>query len=536
MTHAEAPPVHGQATRSWKDTLAPFVAALLVLAASFGNFLSYHDYPFLRAEVAMVAVWFVPMAAVFAAAHLWSSNFGRALLDGLLVFLAIDLNSDYTLVAVGVAGAAALLRLSRNVSLLEPLLIIALVVLGSSLAGLTERKPAIATVAGDRQQPVNDRPAILHLILDEHGGPGGASDPIFKRKLVDFYTGHGFRLFERAYSRHFHTVNAIPDVLNFGHPGESKNVSETLDIGRTTYLSALEKQGYRLNFYQSDFADFCRYHRFSTCTSAWSPSMSFLKDRQVTVAEKARLLALKFTALSSGAVATANLLDLATRIPVLRPLDLPVLAPTQRAVSNTLGGLATLKRMTSDLKSAQPGNVYFAHVLAPHYPYLTKADCSLIRPSDWGYRRSARSIASREAAYREQVACVTAHVDKLIRAFDASPAGKNGVIVIHGDHGSRITRIEPADWNREKIEASDLMAGYSTLFAVRAPGIEPGIDRTPYASPAILKRLAESRFSSLDGLKPGPGRVYLDGPNWTVGSPISIADAWPEPNLTVSQP
>ena len=37
-------------------------------------------------------------------------------------------------------------------------------------------------------------------------------------------------------------------------------------------------------------------------------------------------------------------------------------------------------------------------------------------------------------------------------------------------------------------------------------------------------------FRSTDGIPPGNGEVRLDGPNWTVGKPISIAKAWPAAN------
>lgn len=513
--------------RGWKDAKAPFAAAALVLTASFGNFLSYHDYSFLCPEVGLVEAAFLLIATLFAATHRWAGNFGKSLLDGALVYLAVDLNSDYLLVAAGAAAVAALLRLSRNISLLEPLSIMSLVILATAVTGLTERRPAMSRAVGDGQQPGNGRPAVLHLILDEHGGLGGITDPRFRQEVAAFFRGHGFRLFEKAYSRHFQTINAVPDVLNFGHPGDSRKISEALEPGKTEYLSALAEHGYRLNIYQSEFADFCQYHRFATCTSTWTPSVSFLEDEPVATIEKARLLAIKFAALSSLAVTAAAIVDLILHLPGTRQLNVPLLAPKQRAVSSTLGAYAALEGIAADVKVARRGNVYFAHVLAPHYPYMRTSDCTLTPPSKWAYRRINQAIAYRRSAYREQIGCVHRHLANIIRNFEASPAGKDGIIVIHGDHGSRITEVEPIDRNRGKIKSSDLMAGYSTLFAVRAPGIEPGVDRRQYASPVILKQLLDSRFSSVEGMKPGSGVVYLDGANWTVGSPVSLANAWP---------
>jgi hypothetical protein len=166
-------------------------------------------------------------------------------------------------------------------------------------------------------------------------------------------------------------------------------------------------------------------------------------------------------------------------------------------------------------------------VLAPHYPYTMAHDCSVIGPSRWEYRRSSSRVSDRETAYKEQVRCLMHRLDRVITAFRSTPAGKTGVIIIHGDHGSRITSYDPTDANRTKVSQADLMAGYSTLFAVASPTVERGIDRRPVAAPDILQTFAKSRFASLDALQAGSGQVYFDGPNWTVGKPASIAKAWP---------
>jgi hypothetical protein len=366
------------------------------------------------------------------------------------------------------------------------------------------------------------------MILDEHGGTGGSPDPAFRQMVTDFYMRHGFRLFERAYSRHFHTVNAIPDILNFGAAGESRTVSKSLDIGRTSYLSALGRSGYQLRLYQSNFADFCRYHSFETCTSAWGPSLSFVKDEPLPINERARLIALKFADMSSAAVLVADIIDDVTELTAFQRLGIPQMTVKTAAVSDSLGGFALLQRIASDVSAAKPGQAYFAHVLAPHFPYVRSRDCNFVLPSRWLARRSVHEIEARREAYRSQVACVMRHLETIVRNFQASPGGKNGIIIVHGDHGSRITALDPEEVHRNRISPADLMAGYSSLFAVRSPTISVGIDRVPQSSPLLLKRLAETGFRSVDGLPPGDNQVFLDGHYWRVGGMVSIARAWPQ--------
>jgi hypothetical protein len=98
--------------------------------------------------------------------------------------------------------------------------------------------------------------------------------------------------------------------------------------------------------------------------------------------------------------------------------------------------------------------------------------------------------------------------------------------VIHGDHGSRIANVDPKTRNRDRLTPVDMLAGYNTLFAVRAPQIQPGLDSTPSATPDILAALARNKFASLDGMKPASHRVFLDAPGMRVGDGVSVQNAW----------
>jgi len=155
------------------------------------------------------------------------------------------------------------------------------------------------------------------------------------------------------------------------------------------------------------------------------------------------------------------------------------------------------------------------------------ADCAVKPPSTWEYRRSLHSLRTRQAAANEQMLCLTRKLEKTIAAFRASPGARDGIIVVHGDHGSRVTHHDPEQENKARLSKADLLAGYATLFAVRAPGIAPGIEKTPVAAPEVLGALTRNRFASVSGLKPGSGQIFLDGPEWQVGEQASLNHAWP---------
>src|SRR5688500_6626890 len=147
-----------------KSALA-FGAVLLVLAASVANFLAYHDYPFLRPELLILLAGTAAIAGLYWALYHVSGLLGRACAEAVLVYFAIDLNSDYFLAAIVAATLLGLIRYFGRLSALPVIAIIAGVVLVSALVGLAEKRPPILRQQGAAAAP-GKGPAVLHLILD----------------------------------------------------------------------------------------------------------------------------------------------------------------------------------------------------------------------------------------------------------------------------------------------------------------------------------------------------------------------------------
>jgi arylsulfatase A-like enzyme len=146
----------------------------------------------------------------------------------------------------------------------------------------------------------------------------------------------------------------------------------------------------------------------------------------------------------------------------------------------TLPYLFSLEALWQSILELPEGNVAFAHLLLPHSPYVTNTDCT-IRTSlqEWKYNvlSSTRGDVpntkdSRENHYREyfkQVQCVYLKLDELFKRMDDAGLFENSVIIIHGDHGSRIMKTEPTIENEQTLSKQDIVDGYSTLFAVKFP-------------------------------------------------------------------
>jgi arylsulfatase A-like enzyme len=149
-----------------------------------------------------------------------------------------------------------------------------------------------------------------------------------------------------------------------------------------------------------------------------------------------------------------------------------------------LSAVATLpvfERLAEDLAEAQPGSLYYAHMMVPHSPYAYDAECEVRPMRDWltnsaGHgmlmSNSSKSIAARVPLYLEQLECTNRQVARLFDRMREAGVFDDTVILVHGDHGSRIAKYDG------RVGRTELLARYSTLFALRAPGQRTGTERS----------------------------------------------------------
>jgi hypothetical protein len=145
-----------------------------------------------------------------------------------------------------------------------------------------------------------------------------------------------------------------------------------------------------------------------------------------------------------------------------------------------------LGRVARDLKQLGPGDMFFVHVLFPHYPYVYQRDCEL-RPEvkSWqvevplrGERRNTTESRARGyPKYLDQVSCTQKIMAELFASMKESGSFDEAIIVVHGDHGSRLDRGPPIKRLFEQLESSDYVDAYATLFAVKKPGLPARYDR-----------------------------------------------------------
>jgi hypothetical protein len=159
--------------------------------------------------------------------------------------------------------------------------------------------------------------------------------------------------------------------------------------------------------------------------------------------------------------------------------------------------LPVLRRLEHDLRRSARGQAYFAHLLIPHYPYVLDESCRVRdRIAEWLYNVVAHDVPvpntadSRTERYRRyfaQIRCQQALLGRLFDAMRDAGVWHDALVLVHGDHGSRIVRRMPFAENAGLLTAEDFRDTFSTLFALRAPGVPAGVVQGPRALPGLLR-------------------------------------------------
>ncbi len=345
---------------------------------------------------------------------------------------------------------------------------------------------------------VNGPPPILHILLDEHAGIDGLPKDlpravILAESLRQFYTNKGFRLYSRAYSQYIETAESLSNMFNFASrtdidafikvrtPNDltEPNPPFNYSLNESKYFEHLNRIGYRLNIYQSDFFDLCHVPdiKYASCKTYRSNSIMSILNSDLNVVERAKFVANSFVGSSAFLKWFRWIYNYHIR--TLSSPSLPIWEPGSYR-TGPLPTLRMLKLLEINLENAQPGNVYFAHLLLPHYPYLLRSDCTLRQQiADWLNRaaihdpsqplaeNTSRTRAQRYERYIDQIECQQILLSNLLDSINNNSAWNDSTVIIHGDHGSRIGLHKPTLTIADEPNTDNQKDYYSTLFAVR---------------------------------------------------------------------
>jgi hypothetical protein len=464
------------------------------LITPFLVFLEHHSYGIYHIEIFMSILGFLLVSLLCSAGMRYGGFIGKNFFAFVLVtlFFSIQFGSSgeivFTCMLLGVA--VALLIFKDNFPLIAASIFATFFIVTLSQVFLPQEVQSLEIAKQDLAVGSGPVPRIIHLILDEHIGLEGIPTDIpegmeVKSQLVEFYEKYGFMTFGGAYSHYSLTINSIPNFLNFSsaaktrmYIGEGDNPDRLLE---NQYFEGLAQAGYRLNVWWGHHIDYCSHSQvlIDNCLQIPSHGLKITQSLDLNMLERVQLVFSNYINLSNIYGGARNYYETFRNEILPYGVSLPS-ATWDRHKVTTLPYLFSLEALWQSILELPEGNVAFAHLLLPHSPYVTNADCT-IRTSlqEWKYNvlSSTRGGVpntkdSRETHYREyfkQVQCVYLKLDELFKRMEFAGLFENSVIIIHGDHGSRIMKTEPTIENEQTLSKQDIVDGYSTLFAVKFP-------------------------------------------------------------------
>jgi len=237
------------------------------------------------------------------------------------------------------------------------------------------------------------------------------------------------------------------------------------------------RRGYRLRIHQTDYLDLC-------------PTPSLHLQCVTHGLETPRAVA------ESGRPLRARVLSLLAMYS-----RLPWLIPNRRYTHVApFSGLRLLDTVVEEAASLEPGNLLFAHVALPHYPYVFDERCQTVTdPFD----------GQPVVPYLRQIECVHSRLGALFDQLAATGRLSTMQVIVHGDHGARLSFLRSDVRHLELMEAGDMVDAFATLFAARTPSLERGYDRRILPLDQLLAVAIGLRPLPADNAEEARPDVYL---------------------------
>ena len=477
-------------------------AGALLAGGPVWHYLATHHYPLARPEAVVMPLAAALVGALVALIAWRIGGWLGGLLFAVLLFVFIDLQFDLhdhvrtIFLAAGCVVLSLMLAARRAAIVCITLGVFYLAGVPRLVArGAAAERPDDATRA-------SSLPLVVHLILDEQWGIGGfraAGDTATAAFLQKFYTDRGFEVYPGAYSRWAQTLSSIPDVVNLGRPFVIDSVSSwRFRLDPNAYFARLRERGYRIRVYQSTFLDYCHTTgaEVDACDEVSGNSIANFAYFRGPWTRRARIAGRYFLNVTSHTYDRLYRDD----------------AVWRRSVVG--GGLRQLALVRDAIASGSPvGRAFFVHVLLPHRPTDVDAECRAhANPAHRiGYREDAvrltdSAFRAHLDLYAAQSRCAHRAVAQVLQAVDRMAGREGSIVIVHGDHGSRLSQHKRDAMPISGYDAPRLSATFSTLLAVRRPGVPAAVHREPVPTQDFLWHLIQRDFTGND---PGGWRHFV---------------------------
>jgi len=359
------------------------------------------------------------------------------------------------------------------------------------------------TIYGPAGEPRRDLPLIVHILLDEHGAisalpPELPETAAARATTSDLYIRNGFRLWDRAISRSSETERSMSAAFNGIRDLEqglpfvaSRDFS--YDLIANAYFDEMIARGWRLRSIQGSHLNYCRrpLQGVDFCQTFASSSPGQFMKTGASAAQKFVVLHSAFWRESFLYYAAIRGYGRVAALTSFLP-DLP-----SRDLIVSANSYAMFDDVAKAAIDGGRGTMVFAHLYVPHHAYALRPDCSF-RPISEKWlslnnpdvpRPQVNSKEDRIVRYRryaDQMRCVNQALQILFDRLKAAGLWQDAIVLVHGDHGSRIGRVEPDAENRPLLSAETLRDNFLTHIAMKDAKLESGVDHSPVALQDVI--------------------------------------------------
>lgn len=339
-------------------------------------------------------------------------------------------------------------------------------------------------------------PPFIHIILDEQMSPTALPETIPQGhpalEGLKLYLDRGFDVYAKAMSSSEDTQASVSALMSLRNDANNRQKTEGLFTWVTkdnAEEKALLAKGYEIVALQSDYLQFCTPGPATSChTHSRADSLSTLAKPGLTYGFR---IAAAFLALDQNYRAPRSVRSFLLYRGLSKWMGLVFSNRYFGYFSRTPAMLDVVAEAQQGLAAIEPGRAFVLHVLVPHFPYMLDQACKLKPIADWRVPPRYDKRARRDEvylAYWDQAVCADRLAMELISAVQSTPFGQQAIIIVHGDHGSRIGRDTPQASREESLQ---------TFLAVKTPASAGRL----YADEVNLQLQFAEEFQKALGLK-----------------------------------
>lgn len=309
--------------------------------------------------------------------------------------------------------------------------------------------------------------AFIYLILDEQMSLEALPETLGETGLADqLYSGYlksGFQIQSLAMANSTNTFRSVGAI--FGLTEDTENFQKrqgekySYVVNENTLVPGLQEAGFTVSIIESNFLELCDPIAAMSCeTYTRGSNMGVMASLGWDLAKRIRI---------SGIALHQDYFFYDHRVNMYRQAVKYFAERSGKAKPRSFGffsrplvNVEIFEDIAERAALLERGDALIVHLMLPHFPYVLDENCDLKDVADWEYPIRHDEGAELTEVYEgfwEQTHCTHKLVEPIL---DAVKDRDDIVAVVHGDHGSRISK------GTEQENELDLL---STFLAIKSP-------------------------------------------------------------------